>query len=113
MDYVPAIMRWLHLMAGVMWIGLLYYFNFVQVTALKAAAADNTAAGITKHVAPRALLYFRWAAVVTWVMGALNRWGVMARVVLQLQKSRFVHDGSSVSGKAYSTNGSASPPAAR
>jgi uncharacterized membrane protein len=60
----------LHLLAGVMWIGLLYYFNFVQVAALKAAQADNTAAGIGKHVAPRALLFFRWAAVVTWVAGA-------------------------------------------
>ena len=70
MDYVPAIMRWLHLMAGVMWIGLLYYFNFVQVAALKAAAADNAAAGITKHVAPRALFYFRWSALVTWLAGA-------------------------------------------
>ena len=65
MDYVPALARWIHLLAGVMWIGLLYYFNFVQVPALKAAAADGTAAGITKHVAPRALLYFRWSAVVT------------------------------------------------
>jgi uncharacterized membrane protein len=40
------------------------------VPALKAATADNSAAGITKHVAPRALLYFRWAAVVTWLAGA-------------------------------------------
>jgi uncharacterized membrane protein len=63
--------RWLHVMAGVMWIGLLYYFNFVQVAALKAAQADNSAAGITRHVAPRALLFFRWAAVVTWLAGAM------------------------------------------
>jgi uncharacterized membrane protein len=70
MDYVPALARWVHLLAGVMWIGLLYYFNFVQVPALKDAAADGTAAGITKHVAPRALLYFRWSAVVTWLAGA-------------------------------------------
>jgi len=70
MDYLPAIMRWLHFMAGIMWIGILYYFNFVQVAALKAAAADNTAAGITKHVAPRALFYFRWSALVTWLAGA-------------------------------------------
>ena len=63
--------RWLHIMAGVMWIGLLYYFNFVQVDALKAAAADTppSGAGITKHVAPRALFFFRWSAVVTVVMG--------------------------------------------
>ncbi len=63
--------RWLHVMAGVLWVGLLYYFNFVQADALKAAQADGTAAGITKHVAPRALLWFRWAAVATWLLGAM------------------------------------------
>ena len=70
MELVPALARWIHIMAGIMWVGLLFYFNFVQVPALKAAAADNTAAGITRHVAPRALLYFRWSAVVTWLAGA-------------------------------------------
>jgi len=72
MDFIIlGLGRWLHIMAGVMWIGLLYYFNFVQVGALKAAAADNTGAGITKHVAPRALFWFRWAALVTWLAGAM------------------------------------------
>ena len=63
--------RWLHIGAGVMWVGMLYYFNFVQVDALKAAAADNppTGAGITKHIAPRALFWFRYAALATVVMG--------------------------------------------
>jgi uncharacterized membrane protein len=70
MDYVPALARWIHFMSGVMWIRLLYYFNFVQVAAMKAATADGTAAGISKHVAPRALFFFRWAAVVTWLAGA-------------------------------------------
>jgi uncharacterized membrane protein len=70
MEMLPGIYRWIHIMAGVMWIGLLYYFNFVQVAALKAAQADSTAAGITKHVAPRALFFFRWAALATWVAGA-------------------------------------------
>src|ERR1700694_5696636 len=70
MDPVMGIARWIHFLAGVMWVGLLYYFNFVQVAALKAATADGTAAGIVKHVAPRALFYFRWAAVVTWLAGA-------------------------------------------
>ncbi len=65
-----ALARWIHIMAGVMWVGLLYYFNFVQVAALKAAAEDGTAAGISKHVAPRALFWFRWAALVTWLAGA-------------------------------------------
>jgi len=68
--HLPAIFRWIHFMAGVMWIGLLYYFNFVQVAALKDAMADGTNAGITKHVAPRALFFFRWAALVTWLAGA-------------------------------------------
>ena len=65
--------RWLHILAGVMWIGLLYYFNFVNVAAAAAAAKDTppTGAGISKHVMPRALLYFRWAAVVTWLAGAM------------------------------------------
>lgn len=71
MDVVPALSRWIHLLSGVMWVGLLYYFNFVQAPALKAAQADGTAAGIGKHVVPRALLYFRWAAVATWLTGAV------------------------------------------
>ncbi len=70
MEFVPAISRWIHLLAGVMWLGLLYYFNFVQVAALKAAQADGTAAAISKHIAPRALFYFRWSALITWLAGA-------------------------------------------
>jgi uncharacterized membrane protein len=73
MDWVAGLARWFHYLAGVMWIGLLYYFNFVQVQALAQAnaAADGSAAGITKFVAPRALQFFRWSALVTWLMGAL------------------------------------------
>jgi uncharacterized membrane protein len=70
MDWAPAIARWLHLAAGIVWLGLLYYFNVVQAQALKAAQSDGTATGIARHVAPRALLWFRWAAVVTWLAGA-------------------------------------------
>lgn len=63
--------RWLHIAAGIFWVGLLLYFNFVQTPALAAAGKDGTAAGIARHVAPRALFYFRWAAVVTWLAGAM------------------------------------------
>src|SRR5215468_6294481 len=69
----PSFIMWLHVGAGITWIGLLYYFNFVQVPALAAAAADQGGpggAGISKYVAPRALLWFRWGAVVTWLSGA-------------------------------------------
>ncbi|WP_428102690.1 urate hydroxylase PuuD [Candidatus Rariloculus sp.] len=64
---------WIHVLAGITWIGLLYYFNFVQLPALAEAASDEGGpggAGITKYVAPRALWWFRWGAVVTWVSGA-------------------------------------------
>jgi uncharacterized membrane protein len=70
---VASLMVWIHVLAGITWIGLLYYFNFVQVPALAEAAADDGGpggAGITKYVAPRALWWFRWGAVVTWVSGA-------------------------------------------
>ena len=61
--------RWFHTLSGVMWIGLLYYFNVAQIPALAAANADQGGpggAGVNKYIAPRALLWFRWAAVVTW-----------------------------------------------
>jgi uncharacterized membrane protein len=78
-----SLIVWLHVLAGITWIGLLYYFNFVQVPALAAAAADQGGpggAGISKYVAPRALLWFRWGAVFTWLTGAayLLRIGLFA-----------------------------------
>ena len=68
-----SLIVWIHVLAGITWIGLLYYFNFVQVPALAEAAADTGGpggAGISKYVAPRALAWFRWGAVVTWLSGA-------------------------------------------
>jgi len=64
---------WIHVLAGITWIGLLYYFNFVQVPALADAAGDEGGpggAGITKYVAPRALWWFRWGGALTWLSGA-------------------------------------------
>ncbi len=72
--FLLSIERWIHFLSGVTWIGLLYYFNFVQVPAIAEANADQGGPGpaaINKYVAPRALLWFRWAAVVTWVSGAM------------------------------------------
>jgi uncharacterized membrane protein len=65
--------RWFHIVAGVFWIGLLYYFNVAQTPAMADAAADKGGPGgaaINKYVAPRALFWFRWAAVATWIGGA-------------------------------------------
>ena len=68
-----SIVLWAHVIVGITWIGLLYYFNLVQVQALAEAAADEGGpggGGITKYVAPKALLFFRWAALFTWLTGA-------------------------------------------
>ena len=67
---------WMHVLVGITWIGLLYYFNFVQVPAVANALSEADsggpgAAASNKYVAPRALLWFRWAAVATWLTGAL------------------------------------------
>ena len=70
---IGSLVVWIHVLAGITWIGLLSYFNFVQVPALADAAADEGGpggAGITKYVAPRALWWFRWGAALTWISGA-------------------------------------------
>ena len=64
------IFRWFHIMAGIMWIGLLWFFNFVNTAAVKEATAAGEAGPISKYVMPRALFWFRWGAVVTWIFGA-------------------------------------------
>ena len=74
-----ALIIWAHVLAGITWIGLLYYFNFVQVPALGEAASDEGGpgpAGIAKYVAPRALWWFRWGAVATWLTGATYLLGI-------------------------------------
>lgn len=73
MDIAIVAERWLHITAGILWVGLLFYFNLVQMPAMQTAAAagDGPASkAIMKYIVPRALLWFRWAAVVTWLAGA-------------------------------------------
>ena len=60
--------RWGHFLAGITWIGLLYYFNFVQVPYLKAVTAEAKAQAF-KHLVPRALVWFRYSALATWLFG--------------------------------------------
>jgi len=68
-----AVVILIHVAVGTTWVGLLYYFNFVQVPGLAEAAGDEGGpggAGVTKYIAPRALLWFRWSALLTWLSGA-------------------------------------------
>lgn len=67
---------WIHVIVGITWIGLLYYFNFIQVPGVGKALAEKDGGGpgpvaINKYIAPNALLWFRWAALATWITGAL------------------------------------------
>lgn len=62
--------RWLHVLSGVMWIGLLWYFNFVQIPTMPAIPDDQKPA-IGKHIAPKALFWFRWGAMATLVTGLI------------------------------------------
>ena len=66
-------MRWLHVLSGVMWIGLLWYFNFVQTPSMP-QIPDEQKPAVSKVIAPRALFWFRWAALATIVTGLLVAW---------------------------------------
>jgi uncharacterized membrane protein len=66
-------MRWLHVLSGVMWIGLLWYFNFVQTPSMP-QIPDEQKPAVSKVIAPRALFWFRWAALATVVTGLLLTW---------------------------------------
>ncbi len=68
-----AVFRWLHVLFGIMWIGLLYYFNFVQIRKMPDIPAELKP-GVSKYIAPEALFWFRWAALFTWIMGLLLAW---------------------------------------
>ena len=69
--YGLFVMRWLHIMAGVMWMGLLWYLNFVQTpTVPKIEPAEHRAA-ITKYIAPNVLFWFRYSALATVVLGLI------------------------------------------
>ncbi len=66
--YFQAVFRWMHVVFGILWIGLLYYFNFVQIRKMPDIPAEQKPA-ISKHIAPEALFWFRWAALMTVIAG--------------------------------------------
>ena len=83
------IMRWLHVMSGVMWIGLLWYFNFVQTPSMPKIPDEHKPA-VSKVIAPTALFWFRWAALATVVTGALVAW-MNGYLVQALMLTKGVH----------------------
>lgn len=70
--------RWLHVLCGLMWVGLLYYFNFVQMPSMP-RIPDEQKPAIGKVIAPAALFWFRWAAMATVATGLLlaHLWGYL------------------------------------
>ena len=67
---LEALLRWLHVFFGITWIGLLYYFNFVQIPTMPTVPAELKP-GVSKYIAPKALYYFRWGAAFTVLSGAI------------------------------------------
>ena len=84
MDYVMDVLfRWGHILFGVTWIGLLYYFNFVQTEYVK-VAEDSAKADVMQKLAPRALWWFRWAALFTFLTGLVLIWFITGRLNLAI-----------------------------
>ena len=64
------VVRWLHVLSGILWVGLLYYFNFVQIPSMP-KIPDEQKPAVSKVIAPTALFWFRWAAMSTLFFGVL------------------------------------------
>jgi uncharacterized membrane protein len=71
--FLQALFRWMHVLFGIMWIGLLWYFNFVQIRVMPQVPAELKP-GVSKFIAPEALFWFRWAALFTVLMGLILAW---------------------------------------
>jgi uncharacterized membrane protein len=72
-DLEQQTIRWLHTFFGIVWIGLLYYFNFVQIPTMPKIPAELKP-GVSKHIAPSALFFFRWGAALTVLFGLIIAW---------------------------------------
>jgi uncharacterized membrane protein len=70
MPIVESLFRWIHIIAGVLWIGLLYFFNWVNANVMPKLDAE-TKKKLVPELMPRALYWFRWGAAFTWVTGVL------------------------------------------
>ena len=82
-DLFNMLFRWGHILVGVTWIGLLYYFNFVQTEYFK-EAEENARKDAVSKLAPRALWWFRWAALFTFLTGLVLLYFITQRVNLDI-----------------------------
>ena len=71
--YWPTLVKWIHVWFGILWIGLLYYFNFVQIPTMPTIPAELKK-GVSGYIAPKALFFFRWAALFTVITGLILAW---------------------------------------
>src|SRR5213592_296189 len=69
-NWLDPVLRWIHVVAGIAWIGHLYFFNFVNAQLAKTYDADSRKK-VVPELMPRALYWFRWGAAYTWVTGIL------------------------------------------
>ena len=70
MEFIESLLRWIHVVAGIAWIGLLYFFNWVNSTFAPTMDAE-TKKKVVPELLPRTLYFFRWGAAYTWISGAL------------------------------------------
>ena len=85
MDYfiTHVLFRFVHILVGITWIGLLYYFNFVQTEYFKEAEPDAKS-DVLKKLAPKAVWWFRWAAAFTFLTGLYLLYGLQANVTNEI-----------------------------
>jgi len=104
MEILQALFRWIHIVAGIIWIGHLYFFNWVNGP-FQATMDGPTKKGVNPQLMPRALFWFRWGAAWTWVTGVLllllvfyhggllfesGHWGVATLVMIAVTFLAFV-----------------------
>src|SRR4030095_12367153 len=88
--WIDPILRWIHVVSGIMWIGHLYFFNFVNAQVAKTYDADSKKK-VVPELMPRALYWFRWGAAYTWITGFF-----LAGIVYYMPDGQLVPEGSSL-----------------
>jgi uncharacterized membrane protein len=90
-DLALGVLQWLHVFFGIVWIGLLYYFNFVQTPTMPTIPAELKS-GVSKYIAPKALFYFRWGAAFTVLtgLGLAYRYGELVEALTLQPSARLI-----------------------